>query len=196
MAVRQRYSNRRLDDQWSLVITLLNHALIRRIHAIGTSKSWVWGLKKDDFREAQNLRTMDSVTASAMAKSLDLVENTDGILMPRNQVLLRTRAKRGGLPDTSSLRSSASRQNSVDSEYDPVKQLRSPSASPVPHTAVFERQLYKTFFDDATLSDLTIKLGDHTVQVHRIVLCRVSEHFASLLEDSIQVFCNQQHLSS
>jgi hypothetical protein len=195
-AIRQRYNNRKPEDQWSFIITLLNHALVRRIHTTNTSKSWVYGLKYEDFREAHKLRTMDSVTVSAMARDLDLVENTDGILMPRNPVSMCKRAKLVRLPDISSMVSSDSRQHSVDSDYDPVKQSRSPSASPVPHVASSERQLYKTFFDDVTLSDLTIKLGDRTVQVHRIVLCRVSEYFASLLKDNLQVCWNQQRLSS
>lgn len=84
---------------------------------MGTSKHWVHGLKYDDFREAQKLRIMDSATVNAMAKELYLAENTDGIMMSRNTVLLRTSAKLVGLPDASSLGSSASRQHSVDSEY-------------------------------------------------------------------------------
>ena len=41
--------------------------------------------------------------------------------------------------------------------------------------------LYKTYFNDPTLSDLTIKLSDRSVYVHRIVLCRDSEYFDKLL---------------
>jgi hypothetical protein len=188
-AIRQGHGHWRPEDQWSLIITLLSHALLRRIHAVGTSKQWVYGLKYDDFREAQKLRVMEPAAVSAMAKALDLTENADGIMMTRNTVLLRTQAKLAGLPDTSSLGSSASRQHSVDSEYDPVKQSRSPSAppAPAPQTAAFERQLYKTYFDDPRMSDLKIRLSDRTIQVHRIVLCRASERFASLLEDGLQV---------
>ena len=47
--------------------------------------------------------------------------------------------------------------------------------------------LYKAFFDDATLSDLTIQLSDRTVRVHRIVLCRKSEYFTKLLTGRFQV---------
>jgi hypothetical protein len=48
--------------------------------------------------------------------------------------------------------------------------------------------LYKSYFDDPTLSDLTLKLSDRTVHVHRIVLCRASEYFTSLLAGKFQVF--------
>lgn len=47
--------------------------------------------------------------------------------------------------------------------------------------------VYKAFFDDATLSDLTIHLSDRSVRVHRIVLCRRSEYFVKLLTGSFQV---------
>ncbi|GAB7324720.1 hypothetical protein MBLNU13_g08579t1 [Cladosporium sp. NU13] len=49
-----------------------------------------------------------------------------------------------------------------------------------------ESDLYKAFFDDATLSDLTIQLRDGTVRVHRIILCRKSEYFTKLLTGSFQ----------
>lgn len=47
--------------------------------------------------------------------------------------------------------------------------------------------LYRTFFDDPTLSDLTIRLSDRSVRVHRIVLCRQSEYFTKLLTGQFQV---------
>jgi hypothetical protein len=47
--------------------------------------------------------------------------------------------------------------------------------------------LYRSFLDDPTLSDLTLKLDDRTVHVHRIVLCRALEYFTSLLTRSFQV---------
>jgi hypothetical protein len=46
---------------------------------------------------------------------------------------------------------------------------------------------YKAFFDDATLSDLTIRLSDRAIQVHRIVLCRRSEYFTKLLTGRFKV---------
>jgi hypothetical protein len=55
------------------------------------------------------------------------------------------------------------------------------------NNSVVESNLYKAFFDDATLSDLTIQLSDRTVRVHRIVLCRKSEYFAMLLTGPFQV---------
>jgi hypothetical protein len=41
--------------------------------------------------------------------------------------------------------------------------------------------LFKSYFDDPTLSDITIKLSDRSVYVHRIVLSRRSEHFSNSL---------------
>jgi hypothetical protein len=52
---------------------------------------------------------------------------------------------------------------------------------------VHENNMYKAFFDDATLSDLTIHLSDRAVRVHRIVLCRQSEYFTKLLTGQFQV---------
>lgn len=48
-------------------------------------------------------------------------------------------------------------------------------------------KLYKDYFNDLTLSDLTIRLSDRTVHAHRIVLCRGSEYFAKLLTGRFQV---------
>jgi hypothetical protein len=47
--------------------------------------------------------------------------------------------------------------------------------------------LHKTYFNDPTLSDLTIKLSDRSVYVHRIVLCRGSEYFDKLLTGRFKV---------
>jgi hypothetical protein len=47
--------------------------------------------------------------------------------------------------------------------------------------------IFKDYFDDPTLSDLTIRLSDRTVHVHRIVLCRKSEYFNSLLTGHFKV---------
>jgi hypothetical protein len=46
--------------------------------------------------------------------------------------------------------------------------------------------LWQDYFDDPTLSDLTIRLCDRVVHVHRIVLCRGSEYFAKLLTGSFK----------
>ena len=40
---------------------------------------------------------------------------------------------------------------------------------------------WKDYFDNPTLSDLTIRLSDRVVHVHRIVLCCGSEYFEKLL---------------
>lgn len=50
-----------------------------------------------------------------------------------------------------------------------------------------ERDIFETYFDDPKFSDLTLKLSDRTVHVHRVVLCRGSEYFKSLLAGSFQV---------
>lgn len=51
-----------------------------------------------------------------------------------------------------------------------------------------QSNLYKAFFNDATLSDLTIRMSDKSkVFVHRIVLCRRSEYFTKLLTGAFQV---------
>ena len=47
--------------------------------------------------------------------------------------------------------------------------------------------LYKAYFNDSTLSDLTIKLSDRSVYAHRIVLCRGSEYFDKLLAGRFKV---------
>jgi hypothetical protein len=47
--------------------------------------------------------------------------------------------------------------------------------------------LYRSYFDDPALSDLKIKLSDRTLHAHRVVLCRASEYFTSLLDGKFQV---------
>lgn len=47
--------------------------------------------------------------------------------------------------------------------------------------------LYKDYFNDSTLSDLTIRLSDRTVYVHRIVLCRRSKYFNKLILNGFKV---------
>ena len=47
--------------------------------------------------------------------------------------------------------------------------------------------MWKDYFDNTTLSDLTIRLDDRAVHVHRIVLCRGSEYFEKLLTSQFMV---------
>jgi hypothetical protein len=47
--------------------------------------------------------------------------------------------------------------------------------------------LYRSYFDDPALSNLTIKLSDRTVHAHRVILCRASEYFTLLLAGRFQV---------
>jgi hypothetical protein len=47
--------------------------------------------------------------------------------------------------------------------------------------------LFKTYFDDPNMSDITIMLQGRTVHGHGIVLCRGSEYFSNLLAESSQV---------
>lgn len=47
--------------------------------------------------------------------------------------------------------------------------------------------LHRAYFDDSTLSDLTIRLADRTVHVHRIVLCRRSIYFEKLILGGFKV---------
>jgi hypothetical protein len=59
-----------------------------------------------------------------------------------------------------------------------------------PTTAVaYERDLINPHFDDPKFSDLKIKLYDRVVYVHRVVLCRGSEYFTSLLAGRYKVSC-------
>jgi hypothetical protein len=58
--------------------------------------------------------------------------------------------------------------------------------APPTTTVARNRDLVNSYFDDPTFSDLTIKLGDRVVHVHRVVLCRGSEYFTSLLAGKFQ----------
>ena len=50
-----------------------------------------------------------------------------------------------------------------------------------------ENNIYKAYFNDPTLSDLTIRLSDRTVHVHRIVLCRRSVYLEKLILGAFKV---------
>lgn len=47
--------------------------------------------------------------------------------------------------------------------------------------------IYKNYFNDPTLSDLTIRLGGRKLYVHRIVLCRRSRYFEKLILSGFKV---------
>jgi hypothetical protein len=47
-------------------------------------------------------------------------------------------------------------------------------------------EIYKTYFNNPTLSDLTIVLSDQNVFVHRIVLCRRSKYFEKLVLNGLK----------
>lgn len=47
--------------------------------------------------------------------------------------------------------------------------------------------LFKAYFDDPAMSDITVKLSDRSLHLHRIVLCRASEYFSSLLTKNFKV---------
>jgi hypothetical protein len=50
-----------------------------------------------------------------------------------------------------------------------------------------DNNIYKAYFNDPTLSDLTIRLSDRNVHVHRIVLCRRFVYFEKLILGSFKV---------
>ena len=49
------------------------------------------------------------------------------------------------------------------------------------------RDIYKNYFNNSTLSDLTIRLSDRTVYVHRIILCSRSKYFNKLILNGFKV---------
>ena len=53
--------------------------------------------------------------------------------------------------------------------------------------AQYPGKIYKSFFNDSTLSDLTIRLSDRKVYVHRVVLCGCSKHFNKLILNGFKV---------
>lgn len=54
-------------------------------------------------------------------------------------------------------------------------------------------ELWRDYFDSPTFSDLTIRLNDRLVHVHRIVLCRGSPYFEKLLAGSFKVRHSSLH---
>ena len=64
----------------------------------------------------------------------------------------------------------------------------SPTMTPSPGS-----DIHKHYFDDPTLSDLTIRLSDRTVHVHRIVLFRRSAYFEKLILGGFKVSRTASH---
>jgi len=57
----------------------------------------------------------------------------------------------------------------------------------LPTIAPSSGDIYKTYFNVPTLSDLTILLSDQKVYVHRIILCRCSKYFNKLVLNGFKV---------
>jgi hypothetical protein len=49
------------------------------------------------------------------------------------------------------------------------------------------REVYKDYFDNQTLSDLTLRIGDRRIPVHRIVLSSHSAYFNRLFTSGFKV---------
>lgn len=47
--------------------------------------------------------------------------------------------------------------------------------------------VYRNYFDNKTLSDLTLRIGDRSIHVHRIVLSSHSAYFEKLLTFGFRV---------
>jgi hypothetical protein len=169
--VEQRYNDQTAEDQWSHVVIFLNDALVKRIQSKGTAGKLspsTYALKSDDFRDAHKAAKHGTVNLAGlfvMARELDLIENSDGILARHHA--------------TSPLRETQPAQR--DSSPPPR-----PSQAPMSPAAVTKHHK-KTHFNNPKYSDLTIILSDRRVYVHRVVLGTACGHFDSLLEDSHQV---------
>jgi hypothetical protein len=71
-----------------------------------------------------------------------------------------------------------------------------PSMAPSTTAVARNRDLGNSYFDNSTFSDLTIKLSDRVVHVHRVVLCRGSEYFRSLLAGKFKVSWHSHRIES
>jgi hypothetical protein len=184
--IQQTHVDQTPDDRWSHIVSLLNEALVKRIHAKGTDKdipSAAYSLKSEDFRDAHHAaktRTANLASLFAMTKELEMIEGPDGIMV-RNAVLPSNRARPAQSANATLLRPTSRRPDQRDNDP-PQRQSPAPSGP----TAVTERQ-QRTYFNSQRYSDLTIVLSDRPVYVHRVVLCAVSDYFDSLFEDSDQV---------
>lgn len=81
----------------------------------------------------------------------------------------------------------SSQSTSSKSTRKPATMSRSPPTRSSPEREPLPSKIYKNYFDDPTLSDLTIRLSDRCVYVHRIVLCRNSEYFNKLILTGFKV---------
>jgi hypothetical protein len=59
--------------------------------------------------------------------------------------------------------------------------------APATTTVAKSRDKVHSYFDDSTFSDITIKLSDRVVRLHRVVLYQGSEYFRSLLAGNFKV---------
>jgi hypothetical protein len=60
--------------------------------------------------------------------------------------------------------------------------------------ATMSSSVIKNYFDNPTFSDLTILLSDRRVNTHRIVLCRKSEYFKTILTGHFKVCLRSRYL--
>ena len=47
----------------------------------------------------------------------------------------------------------------------------------------------KSYFNDSTLSNRTIRFGDKTIYIHDVILCRRSKYFRKLILGPFKVSC-------
>jgi len=184
--IRQRHSEQTQVDQWLHVINFLNEALVTRIHSKGIPSNLspqMYGLKAFDYRDARRaaqIRRVNLAGLFVMTRELDLVESLDGILVRRLATLSPRKTQSVRSTDVSIHLSSVRHQK-------PVQRDQNPSPAPPAPTTASAPQLRNTYFNVPMFSDLTVVLRDRSVYVSRIMLCRVSGNFASLLQDSCQV---------
>jgi len=199
--IQQRNVEHTSEDRWSHVLNSINEALVRRLRAKGTANTLspsVYGLKSEDFRDAQiaaKLRPVNLANLFVIARELDMAENPDGIMTRRNATLPPKKIQSVRSLDATSLRSSTTSQripthaaeHRAPAPQSSNNQQPRPPAAPSGPVAARERRIHKTYFDDHRHSDLTIVLGDVPVHVHCVVLCRASEYFDLLLETNTWV---------
>jgi hypothetical protein len=188
--IQQRNVDQTSEDRWSHVLNSINEALVKRLRAKDTAKHLspsLYGLKSDDFRDAQiaaKVRTVNLANLFAMARELDMAENSDGIMARRNASLPSKKTQSLRSSDAASLRSSTTSERALRSD---ISKLPHPSAPPSDPAGAPGRRLHKTYFNNPRHSDISIVLCDRLVYLHCVVLSRVSECFDLLLENNRQV---------